>query len=138
MRLGLESQLFGIHEQALNIHVRRAEIIAHNLANVSTPNYQAKDIDFRAALQQTSTTSLKTTSTALNRTHEKHLSFSGSDTDTAPLQHRNTLQQSIDGNTVDSHVEHAAYAENTLRYLANITFMNHRLQTLNVVLSGGR
>ena len=123
----VENQLFGIHEQALNIHVRRAEIIAHNLANASTPNYQAKDIDFKAALQAGS----------LNRTHEKHLPFSGLATDSAPLVHRVPLQQSVDGNTVDSHVEHAAYAENTLRYLANITFMNHRLQALNAVLSGG-
>lgn len=129
----LHNQIFGIHEQALNVHVRRAELIAHNLANVSTPHYQAKDIDFKAALHEAATSSAH-----LNKTHSKHLSVNGSALNDVSLQYRAPLQKSLDGNTVDSHIEHAAYAENTLRYLANVTFMNQRLQTLNMVLSGGR
>lgn len=131
----LGNQIFGIHEQALNIHVRRAEMIAHNLANDATPNYRAKDIDFKAALQQTVTVP----SAALSQTHKKHLPLSQTTAiDPTHLAYRSPLQHSLDGNTVDSHIEYAAYAENTLRYLANVTFMNHRLQTLNLVLSGGR
>ena len=133
----LGNQIFGVHEQALNIHVRRAEIIAHNLANAATPHYRAKDLDFKAAIQQVSTTP----PTLFSRTHEKHMDLDPSTLsalNASPLQYRSPLQHSLDGNTVDTHIEHAAYAENTLRYLANVTFMNHRLQALNLVLSGGR
>jgi flagellar basal-body rod protein FlgB len=130
----LGNQIFGVHEQALSVHVRRSEMIAHNLANVSTPHYQAKDIDFKEALQQASNTS----SAFLNKTHENHMSLDKLSLNTTPLQYRSPLQRSLDGNTVDSHIEYASYAENTLRYLANITFMNHRLQALNLVLSGGK
>ncbi|MDB4540021.1 flagellar basal body protein, partial [Saprospiraceae bacterium] len=33
----------GVHEQALNLGVRRAEIIANNLANADTPGFKARD-----------------------------------------------------------------------------------------------
>jgi flagellar basal-body rod protein FlgB len=131
--MAVDNQIFGIHEKALNVHLRRAEIIAHNLANDTTPGYQAKDINFKLALQEAMTSS----TVALNQTHKNHLSLSKRVTEEPYLEYRKPLQHSLDGNTVDSHVEHAAYAENTLRYLANITFMNHRLQTLNMALSAG-
>jgi flagellar basal-body rod protein FlgB len=40
----------GIHAEALRVRSQRAELLASNLANVDTPNYKAKDIDFQAAL----------------------------------------------------------------------------------------
>ncbi len=131
--MALNHPIFGIHAQALNIHLRRAEIIAHNLANETTPGYQAKDLDFKLALQEAATVS----TVVLNQTHHNHFSVSNRVIEDPAVKYRKPLQHNLDGNTVDSHVEHAAYAENTLRYLANIRFMNHRLQALNMALSVG-
>ena len=40
----------GIHPQALQLEAKRNELLAANLANVDTPNYKARDIDFKSAL----------------------------------------------------------------------------------------
>ena len=45
-------QAFGIHEQALKLRARRAEVLAGNIANVDTPGYKARDFDFHAMLTQ--------------------------------------------------------------------------------------
>jgi hypothetical protein len=42
--------IFGIHEQALLLHGQRLGVLAANIANVDTPNYKARDIDFAAVL----------------------------------------------------------------------------------------
>jgi flagellar basal-body rod protein FlgB len=40
----------GIHTQALALEAQRTNVLAANLANVDTPNYKARDLDFKAAL----------------------------------------------------------------------------------------
>jgi len=45
MRTSLDSYL-GIHAQALTLEAKRNEMLAANLANVDTPNYKARDLDF--------------------------------------------------------------------------------------------
>src|ERR1700691_1788413 len=49
MALNLDSYL-GVHAQALTLEAKRTELLAANLANADTPNYKARDIDFKAAL----------------------------------------------------------------------------------------
>ncbi|MDE2263481.1 MAG: flagellar basal body rod protein FlgB, partial [Gammaproteobacteria bacterium] len=49
MPLDLNAYL-GIQPDALKVYSQRAEVLAANLANADTPGYQARDVDFRAAL----------------------------------------------------------------------------------------
>ena len=49
MALNLDSYL-GIHAQALTLEAQRTQLLAANLANADTPNYKARDIDFKSAL----------------------------------------------------------------------------------------
>ncbi|HEY4973005.1 MAG TPA: flagellar basal body protein, partial [Steroidobacteraceae bacterium] len=49
MALNLDSYL-GVHAQALTLEAQRTELLAANMANADTPNYKARDIDFKAAL----------------------------------------------------------------------------------------
>ena len=60
-------QALGIHPQALMLRARRAELLAVNLANSDTPNYQARDIDFRTVLSNHGD------STRLTATHTGHI-----------------------------------------------------------------
>ena len=53
----------------------------------------------------------------------------------APL-YRNVVQASLDGNTVDMDVERAHFAENAIRYEANLTFINVQLKNLLAALQG--
>ncbi len=49
MPIGLDSYL-GVHADALKVQTQRMDVLANNLANVDTPGYKARDIDFRTAL----------------------------------------------------------------------------------------
>ncbi|MCM0045341.1 MAG: flagellar basal body rod protein FlgB, partial [Burkholderiaceae bacterium] len=44
-------QAFRFHQNALALRAERQQVLASNIANADTPNYKARDIDFRAALQ---------------------------------------------------------------------------------------
>ena len=101
---------------ALDLRARRQEVIASNIANSDTPNYKARDIDFRAALKS----ALGTTSSAgirLARTDAHHLAPSSGSADTSKsLKFRAALQPSLDGNTVDIDVERAQFTDNAIHY----------------------
>ena len=44
------SKAAGVHDDALRLRAERTKVLASNIANVSTPGYQARDIDFAASL----------------------------------------------------------------------------------------
>ena len=71
MPLNLDSYL-GVHQDALKLYGQRTEVLATNLANADTPNYRARDVDFKAALavagSPDSAVSLATTLTTLSGT----------------------------------------------------------------------
>ncbi len=51
--MNLLNQALGVHEQALQVKSRRLEVLAQNIANADTPNYKARDIDFKAVMKET-------------------------------------------------------------------------------------
>lgn len=109
----------GIHEQALGVRRQRTELLATNIANADTPGYKAKEIDFRAALQQAGSQQV-----AIAKTNSSHLSLDSS----SPFyeQYRVSEQPSLDGNSVDIQQEKAAVAENSVRYQATLTFLTRK------------
>jgi len=120
---------FGIHANALMLRGQRARLLASNLANADTPGYKATDIDFQAALRN----ELKGT-TALQVTHAAHFPSPGGQGSEA--LYRIPYQPSIDGNTVDTQIEQAAFAENALGYEASLQFLNSRISGLIQAIRG--
>lgn len=51
-------QALGVHPQAVKLRLERTELLTANLANVDTPNFKAKDIDFAAEMQRASRTNV--------------------------------------------------------------------------------
>ena len=51
MPFDLDSYL-GVHAQALSLRTQRMTVLSENLANADTPNYKARDVDFRGVLAQ--------------------------------------------------------------------------------------
>jgi len=68
--------MFGIHTQALGLWQKRAEVISSNLANADTPDYKARDVDFRQALAAASGSS-ESGSLQMTATSEKDLGGMG-------------------------------------------------------------
>ena len=123
----------GIHEQALGLRAQRAELLAANLANADTPNYQARDIDFKAAL--TSAKAAGQGRLPLAATDAGHLQH-GAGGINASLLYRNPHQASLDGNTVDTQVEQAEFAQNALHYMASLTFLSGKINGLKNAIKG--
>jgi flagellar basal-body rod protein FlgB len=146
MALNLDSYL-GVHAQALTLEAQRTELLAANLANADTPNYKARDIDFKAALAaaggNSASASGSGSSLAMSTTNGAHLgasAVSGADGSNAAidanLKYRVPMAPSLDGNTVDTQLEQAAFAENSVRYQATLTFLNARLKELMTAIVG--
>ncbi len=104
--------LFGVHEQALTVSAKRFELIAANLANVDTPGYRARDLDFRAALSAVHNSK----DAALKRSNETHLAASQSTQQLGDVYYRDATQPTLDGNTVNADLEKVQFMENALRY----------------------
>jgi flagellar basal-body rod protein FlgB len=124
--------VFGLNAPALALWQRRSEVIASNLANADTPGYQARDLDFRSALQQASGESNQL---QLSTPTAGQIQPNGSDAE--QLKYRTPMQPSMDGNTVDTQVEQAAFAANTVHYQASLSFINGSIQTLRLAINGG-
>ena len=105
-------------------------MLAGNIANADTPGFKARDIDFKAAMQAAEQgVTLRTTSAA-------HIA-----PDAAPggdLKYRVPLQPSVDGNTVDAHVEKSEFMRNSTLYNAGLTFLGSRINGLISALRGGQ
>lgn len=126
--------LFGIQPQALSLFQRRAEILAANLVNADTPHYLARDIDFRQALAAAAGPDAPL---APSRTAAGHLPGAGLADGQAALRYRVPQQPAMDGNTVDTDIEQAAFAENGVRYQASLTFLDGQVRMLRMAITGG-
>jgi flagellar basal-body rod protein FlgB len=149
MAINLDSYL-GVHAQALTLEAQRTELLAANLANADTPNYKARDIDFKAALaaagggtssnSSASGTAGSGARLAVTTTSAAHQGAqSGNSMDAAigaNLKYRVPMAPSLDGNTVDTQLEQAAFAENSVRYQATLTFLNARFKELMTAIVG--
>jgi flagellar basal-body rod protein FlgB len=132
MPVGLDSYL-GVHADALKVQTQRMDVLANNLANVDTPGYKARDIDFRTALAAAGSPEAGVT---LTTTNERDIPVAATGEGGAALKYRVPLAPSLDGNTVDSQQEQAAFAENTVHYQATLTFLSMRLHNLMTAITG--
>jgi len=122
----------GIHPQAAILRSQRAEVLAANLANADTPNYQARDLDFRAALENALGGG---EGFELARTSGRHLAL-GDGVGGAELMYRTPTQAALDQNTVDVQAERARFADNALRYQATIRFLDSKFSGLEKAFRG--
>ncbi len=128
---------FRFHETALKIGGQRQQVIASNMANADTPQFKASDVNFADALARATgeTGASKTVSrVTMAATHAGHIDGGAGQgsvvLSTADLKQKTETQNAIDGNTVDLDAERAAFADNTVRYEASFSFLNHQIKTL--------
>lgn len=129
MALNLDSY-FGIHAKALQARDQRASQIANNLANVNTPNYKAKDVDFNEYLAAT----MSKGSSPMKTTSPNHMNANADFS--AQLKYRKPIHASLDGNTVDKDMETAEFARNSLNYQASLSFLDNKIKSMSMALRG--
>jgi len=123
------------HQAALNARAYRQQVVASNIANADTPNFKARDVDFRAALN--AALGGKATDTLpLVTTAARHISGASGNPLDASLKYRQEEQGAVDGNTVNMDTERAAFAENAVQYQASVTFINGLLRSMQIAVQG--
>lgn len=127
MGISFEKAL-GIHPEALNFRVERSRVLASNLANADTPNYAARDLEFRLSVPEGKGRSpedivapipaMSMTQTGMN------------------LKYRQPYQVSRDGNTVEAGIEQARVAENAMDFQTSLEFLNSKFNGLATAIDG--
>ncbi|MCC5810665.1 MAG: flagellar basal body rod protein FlgB [Ectothiorhodospiraceae bacterium] len=125
---------FGVQAAALKLRAQRHEVLAENLANADTPNFKARDLDFKSALQQVQGQSGGQLTMA--RTHAQHIGPGSAGGGGSELLYRVPFNPSLDGNTVESQVEQAKFAENSVHYQASLNFLGGRITSLIGAIRG--
>lgn len=129
--------------QALLLRAERTRVLASNIANADTPNFKARDIDFRSALEAATGVQMRTggagsaaAEVSPARTAAGHIGHGTTAAGGPTLLYRTPLQSALDANTVDMDMERAAFADNTLRYEAGLRFINGQIRTLMTAING--
>jgi len=118
-----------VHSEALGLRAKRNEILASNIANAATPNFKAKDLDFKEVFDAKMGFGKVNTS---NSRHLEVLSVENQD----GIGFRQNITPSMDGNTVELHVEQMQFSENVIRYQTSLEFLNRKILGLMAAIKG--
>lgn len=120
----------GLHEQALRARTERLELLSANIANADTPRFKARDLDFKAVMNQASAQTLRATDA-------RHFVMDASSTAAANgVKYRVPFNASQDGNTVEMSVEQAQYGKAAVEYRASLMFLENRVTSIKRALRG--
>ncbi|MFV8827145.1 flagellar basal body rod protein FlgB [Alkalihalobacterium sp. APHAB7] len=128
------SPAFSTLERALDGSALRQRAISQNIANVDTPNYKTKKVNFQHTLDQ----AISTNNLDANRTDERHVNFSTGKQREAFITRVNNTMYNHNLNNVDIDKEMADLAQNQIYYNALIDRMNGRFNSLQTVIKGGK
>jgi flagellar basal-body rod protein FlgB len=103
--------------------------LASNIANAATPNFKARDIDFDAEMKKTE----KLGDISIN--HNKHFGFLSKVSPNNVL-FRQSLNPSLDGNTVELAVEQMEFSENVVKYQTTLQFLGNKINGLMSAIKG--
>jgi flagellar basal-body rod protein FlgB len=128
--------MLNFHTQALRVRDQRQQVLASNIANADTPDYKARDLDFKSALQGALKAAPVAGGVMLATTTPGHLGGKPGLAADASLLYRTPAQGSVDGNTVDMDAERAAFADNAIHYEFNLNRLSSQIKGLLSVIQG--
>lgn len=136
----LEKLLFNstIIEKSLDASLVKNEAIAQNIANVDTPDYNRKTVNFE---EQLSAAISKKGGFVGTRTDPRHIQIgtgSVNDIEVGMVEDNSALDMRIDGNNIDIENEMVQMAENDLKYEVLIQRMTGTFNRIKLVIREGR
>ncbi len=120
---------------ALNGLSARHQVISNNIANVDTPGYTAKQVDFETTLKRTLDQS--TMKVSLAKTSGRHMDSESWVTNLLSTTSRSGGTYREDGNNVDIDTELLDMSETNLRYSAISQGISSKLLLLKSIAQGG-
>ena len=118
----------GVHPYALQVRAERAQILAGNLANVDTPGYLARDMDYQQILGEVAS--------QVASGHQATDSSTRASLDLQEPLYRIPFQTSADGNTAELGVEQAKFGNNSMDFQTSLTFLNMKINGLAKAIEG--
>lgn len=120
----------------LDRRASRQNLLASNLANIDTPEYVAKDLEFEGALREAAEAS-DANDLPLARTEDGHIGGPGSP---FMIQNDDVVERAdtidtLDGNGVDLDKELVRYTDNAIKYTGGAEMLRRRYGILQAVLS---
>ena len=115
-------------DKAADASWRREALISNNIANVDTPGYKRRDLDFQSLLKaEMRRTKFDSLDQKINQLDLTKLS---------PLSYRDMISYSyrLDGNNVDIDTENVELASEQLRYQAVTTGISQEFSRMQTVI----
>ncbi|MGA9527432.1 MAG: flagellar biosynthesis protein FlgB [Terriglobales bacterium] len=104
-------------ERVLDVTAQRHQLVVTNMANVDTPGYRAKDVDFRSELERAATP--------------------GGESNAALVRNVPGLVTRPDGNDVSIDREGLLLAETQMQFGLGVQLMQHEFHNLIYAISEG-
>jgi flagellar basal-body rod protein FlgB len=123
-------------ERSLDVRLSRHNVLAGNLANVDTPGYKPKDVDFVTAMSSAGVGGAG----AVAITSAGHMASGGAmgSTDDVPVLEVPGESPGMDGNGVDLDRTMASLAENGMQYGASARAASKKLAILRYAAGDGQ
>ena len=122
-------QQLHVLSNALRVRNKKQEILASNIANAATPHYKARDVVFEVELARSLNEG------PLKTSNSQHIALSSKNLP-GKVQYRQSINPSVDGNTVELAVEQMEFAENAIRYQTTLDFINSKVRGLLGAIKG--
>ena len=113
------SKSYNLLAKAMDYRALRADLISSNIANIDTPGYKSRDIEFETSLKEEEDRlyDVKSHMLELAKTDSKHLNpLRDNENQTGTIFFRDGQDSRNDGNTVDLDVETTELAKNRVMY----------------------
>jgi flagellar basal-body rod protein FlgB len=125
--LNLEQRVAPLQKE-LDLRIVRNQLIASNVANIDTPGYKARDLDFDQMLAKASG------GLTLKRTDERHLPMTEGASPVATRESKAVPRP--DGNNVQMEEEMLKLAQNNIEYNVLVQFVSKRISGIRRTIEG--
>jgi len=123
----IETSMTNALGRFLDVDVARYKLVTTNLANIDTPGYRTRDLDFRSELRRAAAEE-----SSLEIGHINSASFE-------PVAHPvRGLMERPDGNNVSVERESLLMAQNQLRFQVAVQFLREQFRLLSTAINEGK
>lgn len=122
-------------QRALDAMTKRGALTASNIANIDTPGYRTRDVDFDRMLKEA--IQADAPASGMRQTHGRHFTASAS-VISQRAEEVGGLTVRNDGNDVSLDREMAMLSQTRHRYEAATTFIRLQLRQIRAALTEGR
>lgn len=121
-----------IKREAMNANWYRYSLISQNIANIETPNYKRKDIDFESMLKS----KIYGNQIDMNLTNIKHINKVN---DFSIISHKEMMtSMRQDKNNVNIDMEMAEQAKTLIKYNIVTSRIDHDIKMMKSAIRGGK